>query len=314
MVSTKCFTFNHALYIEDALRGFAIQQTSFPINTVVVDDASTDGEPDILCHWAAENLELTVDGTAERETDDARIIEAKLKGNQNHTFVIILLRENHHSRKRPKQRYMAEWVNAAKYHALCEGDDYWIDPQKLQKQVEFMEKHPGHSLCFCSFKKLFPTGETRIIKRYGDNLEECPMEDIILGGGGYMATNSMMYRRNMYVSYTSWAIGCPISDGPITLTLASVGLVGYLTDVMCVYRVSAVGSWSSSMSSNAESRRIHHLAMVKMWHQFDEFSKGKYHKTIRKKLVRNQIGYIHYELLLFWNRIRKKYTPVQSHS
>lgn len=140
MVSTLCKTFNHAPYIEDTLEGFALQQTTFPCVFIVIDDASTDGEPDVLRRWAKQRLLLDNDSTHQFFPYGERY-SAYLKSNPLFLFVLVLLNENHH-RKKPKMPYVAEWRNNAKYHALCEGDDYWIEPNKLQNQVSYLESHP----------------------------------------------------------------------------------------------------------------------------------------------------------------------------
>lgn len=142
MVCTQCLTFNHKPFIEETLRGFAMQQTTFPVATVVADDASTDGEQELLRQWAADNLDLAAADAYERDTDYAHIISAPLKENPLHTFVFILLLENHHSQKKSKQPYFRDWMGNAKYYAFCEGDDYWIEPLKLQRQVDFLESNP----------------------------------------------------------------------------------------------------------------------------------------------------------------------------
>ena len=132
--------------------------------------------------------------------------------------------------------------------------------------------------------------------RYKENTEVCPMEDVILRGGGYMATNSMLYRNSMYVPYTTWAHGCPVGDGPMMLTLAHKGKVGYLAEIMCVYRREAIGSWSARMYSSRKMRRIHYKAIIKMWHQFDEWSDKRYHQLIMKKISKNRIKHIKSEI------------------
>lgn len=146
MVCTQCMTFNHKSFIEETLRGFAMQQTTFPVVSVVTDDASTDGEQDLLRMWAADNLDITAADAYERDTDYAHIISAPLKSYPLHTVVFILLLENHHVQKKSKLPYLAEWMNSAKYYAFCEGDDYWTEPLKLQRQVDFLESNPEISV------------------------------------------------------------------------------------------------------------------------------------------------------------------------
>jgi glycosyltransferase involved in cell wall biosynthesis len=300
-------TYNHAKYIKNTFDGFCMQQTKFPFICTIIDDASIDNEPEVINNYLAENFDLEDTGIVRHEdAEDFKLSFAQHKTNKNCFFAVLFLKYNHYQIKKSKIPYVSRWRNSAKYIAICEGDDYWIDPMKLQKQVDFMEAHPKHSLCFCANQRLLPSGETTIEKRYLSNLDQCPMEDIILGGGGYMATNSMLYRQSLYIPYSTWAVGCPIGDLPLMLTLAYNGLVGYLTDVMCVYRVSAVGSWSKRMASNIRTRRIHYHAIVRMWRQFDVWSNRKYHKTIREKIRINRRNHIKDELSTLKTIITKK--------
>lgn len=144
MVCTRCFTYNHAAFIVDAMNGFTIQETSFPIVHVIVDDASTDGEPEVIRKYVSDHFHVPY---RTEETDDYALICAKHKINPNCLFAVYFLKYNHHSIKKFKNPYFAEWFDNAKYHALCEGDDYWIHPRKIQMQVEFMEGHCDYTVC-----------------------------------------------------------------------------------------------------------------------------------------------------------------------
>lgn len=283
IVFVDCRSYNHSLFIKETMDGFCMQQTNFPFVCGVYDDASTDGEQDLIIDYLNNNFDLHNAVSREDETEDYIRFFAQHKTNKNCYFVVVLLKYNHWKAKKPKEPYTDEWRNKSIYLAICEGDDYWVDPLKLQKQVDFMETHPQHSLCFCANKRLLPTGEMIIDKRYEHDMEQCPMKDIILGGGGYMATNSMLYRQSMYISYKTWATNCPVSDLPMMLTLANHGLVGYLADIMCVYRRAATGSWTQKMTSDIKKRRTHHYAILDMWNQFDKYSNYQYHNIIVKK-------------------------------
>lgn len=151
-VCIRCFTFNHRNYIEDAMHGFVMQQTKFPYIAVVVDDASTDGEPEVIKRFLEKEFDMA--SAVQDETDDFVKVVAKHKTNVNCTFVVVFLKYNHYSIKKRKLPYFKEWHDNAKYIALCEGDDYWTDPLKLQKQVDFLEEHEEYSLC-CHRYKIF---------------------------------------------------------------------------------------------------------------------------------------------------------------
>lgn len=147
-VSVSCFTFNQSKYIRDAMVGFCMQETNFPFVCTIVDDASTDGEQDVIQDFLQDNFVLADNSVAYiKETDYAHILFAQHKANKNCYFVVLFLKENHY-KKKSKNPYLQKWRRDVSYIAYCEGDDYWIDPYKLQKQVDYMESHPECSYLF----------------------------------------------------------------------------------------------------------------------------------------------------------------------
>ena len=127
-----CLTYNQKDYIRDALNGFVMQQTTFPFEVVVHDDASTDGTTEIVMDYACRYPDI-VKPMVEKENQWQ-------KGGLKH--IISIMNEQH---------------RRGKYIAFCEGDDYWTDPNKLQRQVDFLEKNPDYSMCFHSAKKKYET-------------------------------------------------------------------------------------------------------------------------------------------------------------
>lgn len=142
-VCTSCMTYNQSTYIEDALNGFTMQKTNFPFVCIVVDDASTDGEQDVIKKYLEQHFELE-DKTITRneETEDYVLSFARHKTNRNCFFAVLFLKYNHY-RKKSKLPYISKWIDNSKYLAMCEGDDYWTAPQKLQTQVDYLETHPN---------------------------------------------------------------------------------------------------------------------------------------------------------------------------
>ena len=148
MLYISCSTFNHVGYIQDAMNGFAMQQTTFPFVAVIMDDASTDGTADVIRQYLKDHFDLDdKDVVRHEDTDDYTMTSARHKENKNCFFAVYLLKYNHYSIKKAKS-YAKEWTEGAKYYAICEGDDYWTRPEKLQTQVDFLESHPDYSMCF----------------------------------------------------------------------------------------------------------------------------------------------------------------------
>lgn len=119
IVSILCATYNHANFIKKALDGFLSQQTSFPVEIIVRDDASTDGTSEILREYERDY--------PERFRNIYEVENQYSKGIRHHASLFSKAR--------------------GKYVALCEGDDYWTDYHKLQKQVDFLEANPDFSFC-----------------------------------------------------------------------------------------------------------------------------------------------------------------------
>lgn len=149
MVSIRCITYNHATYIVDAMNGFAKQETTFPVVTLIIDDSSTDGEPEVIKQYLTDHFESPY---RKEETEDYSLICVSHKTNPNCQFIVFLLKYNHYSIKKSKLSYISEWMDNSKYCACCEGDDYWINPYKLQEQVSFLESHPSYVMSHTAIK------------------------------------------------------------------------------------------------------------------------------------------------------------------
>ena len=90
------------------------------------------------------------------ETEDYNLVFSKHKENEMCYIAVLFLKYNHYSIKKPKMPYIEEWQKTAKYEASCEGDDFWIDPTKLQKQADALETHPECTIAFCKVLRSLP--------------------------------------------------------------------------------------------------------------------------------------------------------------
>ncbi|MBO7635450.1 MAG: glycosyltransferase [Paludibacteraceae bacterium] len=161
LLRVECMTYNQAPYIKDALDGFCMQQTTFPFLCIIADDASTDGEPEVIKKYLDTNFDKIENAlSTEDETDEYLRIYARHKKNLNCYFCVVLFKYNHYSIRKLKVYNIAELVPKIKYMAMCEGDDYWTDPQKLQKQVDFLEEHEEYVLSFHDARTIDAEGNT----------------------------------------------------------------------------------------------------------------------------------------------------------
>jgi glycosyltransferase involved in cell wall biosynthesis len=262
LVSICCITYNHGDYIRDAIEGFLMQETDFPFEIIIHDDASTDATADIIREY-------------ERKYPD--IIKP------------IYQTENQYS-KGEKVTLFTLKAARGKYIALCEGDDYWIDPLKLQKQINEMEKRPE---CYISFhpairRWIDGSREDRLLGLHSDKIMVFSIDEVILGGGGFMHTASIVLNRlaiPRIISFFDTAKEAPVGDYFMQILGAEHGGALYLSDVMSVYRYGVPGSWSRRVNSDPNHLASWYRSIIICYNKMDIFTRKKYSKlfTILKK-------------------------------
>ena len=244
-VWVRCVTFNHAPYITATLDGFCRQQTDFPFLCVIVDDDSKDGEQEVIRqylsdHFTAESIE---------ETDDYYLTLARNKENKNCCFAVYLLKYNHYSMKKPVKIHYQKMVSGVNYLAFCEGDDYWMDEHKLQKQADALDANPQAMMVYSNFRVV--DGEDKPISRAhikdfsgrshsGDNLPT------LFRYGNYVMTLTTMYRCEVLQSDAFR--NCPHNmDFGTTMAAALMGDFIWLTEQTACYRSLENGMIQSSL-------------------------------------------------------------------
>lgn len=261
MVSIICNTYNHEKYIKDALDGFLMQKTNFKYEVLIHDDASTDRTVDIIREY-------------EKKYPD--IIKP------------IYQTENQYSKKNGMIRKLQTERIRGKYTALCEGDDYWTDADKLQRQVDFLENNPEYTLCIHAHNIV--NAQTKgIISIYNKN--DCDVDltvkQIIITQGEGMATNSMLFKSDFYINRPKEVLGFPVGDYPLAMFLSFHGKVRCLNQVMSSYRTMSENSWSSKMMGEGDEcykKRIDLLLrMINNLDDLDTYTAKKYHKAFKAK-------------------------------
>lgn len=228
LVSIVILTYNHEKYIAQALEGVLTQKVNFEYEIIVSNDCSTDNT-DAICQQYAKG--------------DSRIRY------HNHEHNIGVIANHQWSAKQAKGKYIA----------YCDGDDYWIDDYKLQRQVDFMETHPEYSLCYHNV--ILECGENRslfipISKRSG--IIGC--EEVI--NNWAIPTSAVVYRRDALYKDIDKVIAYPNDDYAIELFLLTKGVYYYDISIGAVYR-----EHSSSVSAgmNANSIKMYEDLIVLMW-------------------------------------------------
>ena len=265
MVSVICNVFNHEKYLRDALEGFVMQKTNFPFEVLVHDDASTDKSADII---------------REYEEKYPEIIKP------------IYQTENQFTRGgKITRRFQIPRIQG-KYVALCEGDDYWTDPLKLQKQFDFMETNPEYSMCACS--TVWKNIQTGVEEKRGaiDADRDIPLEEIIIEKRGRIFQYASIFiKTESFVAYPNWRQGLfPIGDYPLVLQAGLDGKVRMLADTMCVYRFYAANSWTARMDNDKSRARIS-LRMIEGLEAFNKENEYRYDEFVQQRIIRHKYTY-----------------------
>lgn len=260
-VRVSCMTFNHAAYIEDTMDGFCMQETSFPYLCNIIDDKSTDGEQEVIKKYLADHFDLDDKGVfRQEETDDYYLTFAQHKSNKNCFFAVIYLKYNHYSIRKPKKPYVEEWDGCTKYLATCEGDDFWVNPRKLQMQYDYMESHPSCSLCHgdvvyynddkgCSEGRVGLLINRLVNKSYS---KEETFKRIVKSQ--YSAISlTCFYRKELLEKINKNTVKLMMGDTPLLLDMSQQGDFKYFPEVMGVYRIH---SGSTVHKTPAENRRF----------------------------------------------------------
>lgn len=217
LVSICCVTYNHKKYIQKAIEGFLMQKTSFQLEIIINDDCSTDGTTEILKDYESQHPDL----------------------------IKLVLHEVNEWSQGLKSIFARNTFSIAKgkYIALCEGDDYWTDPLKLQKQVDFLEENLDYNISYHDMK--VQIGDDirgdHLLKKTDKDLT---FEDVLLNN--YMHTPSICFR-NVFKKYPDWFYNAMPGDHPLQMLLLFPDKKAHKLDgEMGVYRIHGESMWSSS--------------------------------------------------------------------
>lgn len=256
LVSVICITYNHGKYIADALENFVKQKTNFKFEVLVHDDCSTDETIAIIEKY-------------EKQYPD--IVKAYYE------------EENQHSKGGSPNRLMMSKA-CGKYIALCEGDDFWCDEDKLQKQIDYMEKHNECALCIHSTDVL-DVEIGKIVRRMSMYNDNCIVEpETLLMRRNDFATSSMVFRK---VDIDSYPEDFGFFDYMLKSYLATKGNAYYISKPMSVYRTGVMGAWTQRVARNQEKFRMFVQKEIDFYEKFNAFSDFKFDKVI-KELIRNR--------------------------
>lgn len=227
LVSIRCCTYNHESYIRRCLDGFVMQKTNFRFEAIVHDDASTDGTAAIVREYAS------------RYPDIIKPIFEEENQYSKHDGSISRIMNSH---------------MRGKYIAMCEGDDYWIDPYKLQKQVDFLESHPEYAMCFhnCHIHNETPTD----FRHEGTQDRDYSVQELF--SEWIVPTASMLLRKECCLEMAP-DLRLVNSDIHVILSCFAHGKVRGMKDKMSVYRVQENGVTIKRVKENPLKLEISYI-------------------------------------------------------
>lgn len=260
MVSINCIAYNHEKYIRDALEGFVMQKTNFRFEAIVHDDASTDGTATII-HEYAEKYPNIIKPIFEKENQYSK---------NGFSGIFDLMNQR----------------NKGKYIAFCEGDDYWTDPYKLQKQIDFLESHIDYTMC-CSNSEILSNNSFKEKKPFTKDTD-IVTDMMIEIGGDIVSTCTEVYKKEVFDIYLKleYCKKCQIVDYPLQILSSLMGKVRYMNDVTGVYRYLSDGSWSSTTQKTPIVKQsMSWETQIRMFIGLNDFSKRKYEKSFTIALI-----------------------------
>lgn len=216
LVAVRTIAYNHEPYIRECLDGLVMQKTDFPFIAIVHDDVSTDKTAEIIREYAEKYPDI---------------------------IFPIFEKENQYSKRDGSLRKIMKLAcetSGAKYYAVCEGDDYWTDPYKLQKQFNFMESNPEYGLCYTYTRYFYQDKEEFDIIPFGRSYDEKNTVKDLIKSPYQIPTATIFYRSDIYkeieenhLQLNNWLMG----DFPLSLGFASVSKIHLIPIETAVYRV-----------------------------------------------------------------------------
>ncbi|MCR5122825.1 MAG: glycosyltransferase [Ruminococcus sp.] len=274
-IVTACvLSYNHEKWLEKCLESICTQKTDYEFKVFIHDDCSTDGSKAIIKSFEKKYPELI-------ET----IYQEKNQYSQGINIV---------------QKYVIPSIKT-KYFAICEGDDYWCDPAKLQKQVAFLEAHPECNLCFHNanvvdpddnFLKTFYPRKMWNDKELYKRLENPDGADVSVADMirlDFTPTASIVGRTENLRTILGFSTSL---DLVVRLVTTYDGYAHFFNEIMSAYRTNNPNSASGSIQNSPEKLKANFLDRhVCLLREFDEFTKGKFHDAIEHQIKRKELIY-----------------------
>ncbi|MEZ9909391.1 glycosyltransferase [Vibrio sp. 10N.261.51.A3] len=223
-VSVVCTTYNQDIYIRDAIDSFLAQETEFKFEIIIHDDLSKDSTRELLFEY---------------QRKYPSIIKLILPEINQYSININM----------PFKNSLA--VCEGEYVAICEGDDFWVDKYKLQKQFEVLRDNPDFNLCAHPAFILKSDGECIATDIHSNNISSIPTKNVVSSGGAFLQTNSLFIRASSIKNLPEWFYQtAPIGDYYVQVIASYPNGIMYIPDIMSIYRNESEGSFTKNILSD----------------------------------------------------------------
>ncbi len=227
-VSIFVMVYNHAPFLKECIDGLLMQKCNFNFEIVVGEDASPDNSRDILLEY-----------------------QNRFPGK----FKLLLNNKNIGAVN--NQDAILRACNG-KYIAICEGDDYWTDPLKLQKQVDFLEVNNDFAICGSLATRTYDD----VITLTDIEGEAGVFEQRDLAERNFIPTASVLFKKEYILNYPDWALQSPVGDWPLFLICSGYGKIKILNEQMVVRRVHAGGVWGANLHNGKSIKNVESLLLL----------------------------------------------------
>lgn len=261
LITVWCPTYNHENYIKETLDGFIAQETDFVFQVLIFDDASNDKTAEIVREYAKKYPDLFHVFLAGRNT---------FWHPDREKFTTSLLKRN----------------LFGKYTAICEGDDCWIDPYKLQIQFDYLESHPACSLYMHNSLKINYLDGFKISTQNSYpcvDERDLSCEEVVMQYRCNPATSSMLFKKELFFIPGRLA-GLQTIDYMIQLNCMVNGDVHYSNRIMSIYRFCTEGSYTKNFSKDKYFWYRFQMLQIIFLYQFDRYTLLKYHKWLAHRI------------------------------
>lgn len=248
LLSVHIITYNQERYIAQAIEGALRQKTDFPYEIIIGEDCSTDGTANIVLEYQ-----------------------------RTHPDMIRVITSEHNVGPAANSRRVRQACRG-RYLAICDGDDYWTDPKKLQMQVEFLEAKPEYSMC-CHDVDIVSDGVPQDHHKYvefsGDTFS---FDDAVRGH--FIPTLSVVCRREPLDALPEWVSDCVSGDIPMELLLLDSGLGYYIHETMGIKRDNPGG-----VTYIAERKKRATYSFLRMYKRLNVHTQGRHHSVLHWKIA-----------------------------